>query len=95
MKQCHCGQFWKSCLSCQVKPIKIKQTKIIKMENKNTKIKLTKEEKLSAAFEIRCSGILYEPQGCTQELGTYKNGCGKCGTGNYEICLNNKFKTDK
>ena len=51
---------------------------------------LTKQEKLDAAFEIKCSGILYQPEGCTQKIGTFRKGCGMCGKGNREKCLNKK-----
>lgn len=39
-----------------------------------------------AANEIKCDGILYKPKGCKQNKGTYKNGCGHCGTGNDKKC---------
>lgn len=60
---------------------------IKKRDYKRKQRELTNEQKLAAAFEIKCSGILYEPKGCTQKLGTYKDGCGRCGTGHLEQCL--------
>jgi len=94
MKQCNCGQVWKSCQYCQDKKNSIKTIKQREYKQKERAMKkeLTKKEKLAAAFELKCSGILYEPIGCTQKLGTYKNGCGKCGTGRLEKCLNNQTK---
>lgn len=53
------------------------------LTNKGTELK----EKLEGAFEIMCGGILYKPKGCTQKSGTYKDGCGKCGTGSLEVCI--------
>lgn len=41
---------------------------------------------LEASFEIMANGILYKPKNCQQKTGTYKDGCGKCGTGNLETC---------
>lgn len=91
MKQCHCGQVLKSCQYCQDRKNSTEMIKQrdYKREQRKMEKQLTKEQKLAAAFEIKCSGILYEPKGCTQKLGTYKDGCGKCGTGHLEQCLNN------
>lgn len=56
------------------------------------KTELTKQEKMEAAFEIMSDGILYKPKGCKMTKGNYKNGCGKCGSGNHNKCIDNKLK---
>lgn len=55
---------------------------------KNPETKEDKKRKLDAAFEIMSGGIMYKPQGCKMDgdKKRYKNGCGKCGTGNYNQC---------
>ena len=81
MIQCYHGQLKAWCEDCK------RESKLSsKSSRRYMKTELTKEEKLAAAFELKCSGILYQPEGCTQKIGTFKDGCGKCGTGNSKAC---------
>lgn len=57
-----------------------------KIDNHKNKDMEDKQKKLAAAFELMADGVLYKPKKCKQNVGTYKDGCGKCGTGSSETC---------
>ncbi len=88
--QCPCGQFYKSCGSCQTNnksnQIRNRVYQADAMKRKKEKT-ISKEDALIGANEIKSDGILYKPKGCKMNKGTYKDGCGICGKGNHEKCL--------
>ena len=59
-----------------------------RMDKDRLRAKKDLERKKEAAFEIMAGGIMYKPKGCKMDgdKKRYKNGCGKCGTGNYKEC---------